>query len=88
MSYIIYYGTEDPDEEDLSFSVVVPEGYVSEYTVTGIAFGGVLRVGVAAVNSAGSSQVTHSQHSVGMSALHYSIMWISKLHGERPSICL
>ena len=68
MSYIIYYGTGDPDEEDLSFSVVVPEGHVSEFTVTGIAFGGMLRVGVAAVNSAGSSQVAYSQHSIGMSA--------------------
>ena len=64
MSYVIYYGTED-SREVLSSSVVVPDGAVSEFTVSGITVGGNVSVGVAAVNSAGSSQVAYYEHHVG-----------------------
>ena len=65
-SYTIYYGPEGPGEE-LSYSVVVADGTVSEYTVTDLRIAGDIRVGVAAVNSAGSSPVTYYQYSVGTS---------------------
>ena len=68
-SYIIYYGLE-PLGEELSLSEVVPVidgGVVSGYTVTGVTLGGEVRVGVAAVNSAGASQVVYHQQAVGES---------------------
>ena len=55
-------------EEELALSEVVPvgeRGRVSEYTVTGVTMGGEVRVGVAAVNSAGASHVTYYQSTVG-----------------------
>ena len=60
--YVIHYG---PEGEDQSFSVEVPDTTASEFVVSGITIKGEVRVGVAAVNSAGSSQVAYYPHSVG-----------------------
>ena len=71
MSYIIYYGPETSSGgEEPALSEVVPVakgGVVTEYTVTGVTVGGEVRVGVAAVNSAGASRVAYYQHTVGES---------------------
>ena len=70
MSYIIYYGPPGTSSggEERALSEVVPVaegGVVSGYTVTGVTVGGEVKVGVAAVNSAGASQVAYYQHTVG-----------------------
>jgi hypothetical protein len=63
-NYIIHYGLEDGGED---MSVVVPGGNVSEFVVSGITTRGDVLVGVAAVNSAGSSQVAYYPHRVALS---------------------
>lgn len=62
--YIVYYGPEEMEEE-LSFSEVVENGTATEVTILGITTGGAMVVGVAAVNSAGPSEVAYYQHRVG-----------------------
>ena len=70
-SYIIYYGRKTEDLDLLLSEVVqVSDGRreeVSEYTMTGVIMGGEVKVGVAAVNSAGASHVAYYQHTVGKS---------------------
>ena len=63
-SYLIYYGTDDTLDNGPPI-VVVHDGDLSEYTVTGITIGGNLLVAVASMNSAGASQLAYSQHLVG-----------------------
>ena len=53
-------------------SVVVPDGNVSEFVVSGITIRGDVLVGVAAVNSAGSSQVAYYPRRVGTWLATYS----------------
>ena len=62
--YIVYYGPEGVGEE-LSFSEVVESAKLKEVTILGITTGGAMVVGVAAVNSAGPSEVAYYQHRVG-----------------------
>ena len=59
--YIVYYGPEEVGEE-LSFSEVVDNGKLTEVTILGITTGGTMAVGVAAVNSAGPSELAYYQH--------------------------
>ena len=48
--------------EELSLSEVVENAKLKELTILGITTGGAMVVGVAAVNSAGPSEVAYYQH--------------------------
>ena len=81
--YIIYYGQE---EEELSQSKVVEVaaggGQVSECIVTGVTMGGAVRVGVAAVNSAGSTDIAYYPHTIGtyLIIMYVKVVYNTILH--------
>ena len=84
--YIIYYGQEG---EELSLSKVVEVaaggGQVSECIVTGVTMGGAVRVGVAAVNSAGSTEVAYYPHTIGT---YLIIMYVKVVYNYTTYIIL
>lgn len=95
-SYIVYYGPEGIGEK-LSFFEVVENELATEVTIMEITAGGAMTVGVAAVNSAGPSEVAYYQHRVGKSIftsdmyIHVcileSVQWVGSYQDMNFNLC-